>query len=139
MDENETKVLEAAALLYNAIPGYLAETQSKQQLGHLLVDLIDALDTIEFTRSGTPLFDIIGGNIPGRRKYAILALEREYGLTEREGHILRYLANERNPTYISNALGISPSTAKAHKYSIYRKLGIHSSSELKKLLEQNQQ
>ena len=139
MDENETKVLEAAALLYNAIPGYLAETQSKQQLGHLLVDLIDALDTIEFTRSGTPLFDIIVGNIPGRRKKAILALEREYGLTEREGHILRYLANERNPTYISNALGISPSTAKAHKYSIYRKLGIHSSSELKKLLEQNQQ
>lgn len=85
------------------------------------------------------MFDIIGGNIPGRRKKAILALEREYGLTEREGHILRYLANERNPTYISNALGISPSTAKAHKYSIYRKLGIHSSSELKKLLEQNQQ
>lgn len=138
MDENETKVLEAAALLYNAIPGYLAKTQSKQQLGHLLVDLIDALDTIEFTRSGAPLFDIIGGNIPGRRKKAILALEREYGLTEREGHILRYLANERNPTYIANALGISPSTAKAHKYSIFKKLGIHSSSELRKLLEQNQ-
>ena len=46
MDENETKVLEAAALLYNAIPGYLAETQSKQQLGHLLVDLIDALERL---------------------------------------------------------------------------------------------
>ncbi len=131
MKESESKVLEAAALLYNAIPGYLAATETKQQMGRLLVDLIDALDDIEYTRSGTPLYDIIGGNAPGRRKKAILAIEQEFGLTEREGHILRYLANERNPTYIANALGISPSTAKAHKYSIFKKLGVHTSEELR--------
>ena len=90
MEKSESKVLEAAAALYNAIPGH--------------------------------------------RKTAILKLERQYGLTEREGLILRYLANDRNPSYISNALGISASTAKAHKYSIYRKLGIHSTSELKNML-----
>ncbi|WP_139652495.1 helix-turn-helix transcriptional regulator [Raoultibacter phocaeensis] len=138
MKESESKVLEAAAILYNAIPGYLANTESKQQMGHYLVDLIDALDDIEYTRSGTPLYDIIGGSVPGRRKKAILDLERKYGLTEREGHILRYLANERNPTYIGNALGISPSTAKAHKYSIFKKLGVHTSDELKALLEQSE-
>lgn len=64
MKESESKVLEAAALLYNAIPGYLAATETKQQMGRLLVDLIDALDDIEYTRSGTPLYDIIGGNAP---------------------------------------------------------------------------
>lgn len=138
MKESESKVLEAAAILYNAIPGYLAQTESKQQMGHYLVDLIDALDDIEYSRSGTPLYDIIGGSAPGRRKKAILTLEKEYGLTERESHILRYLANERNPTYIANALGISPSTAKAHKYSIFKKLGVHTSEELKAMLEHSE-
>ena len=138
MKESESKVLEAAALLYNAIPGYLAATETKQQMGRLLVDLIDALDDIEYTRSGTPLYDIIGGNAPGRRKKAILAIEQEFGLTERESHILRYLANERNPTYIANALSISPSTAKAHKYSIFKKLGVHTSEELRAMLEHHE-
>ena len=32
MKESESKVLEAAAILYNAIPGYLAQTESKQQM-----------------------------------------------------------------------------------------------------------
>lgn len=137
MEESESKVLEAAAILYNALPGYLAKKESKQQIGHFLIDLIDALDDVEYSRSGTPLFDIIGGSVPGRRKKAILSIEKEFGLTEREGHILRYLANERNPTYIANALGISPSTAKAHKYSIFKKLGVHTSDELKTMLAEH--
>ena len=65
MNESESKVLEAAALLYNAIPGYLAGVESKQHMGHLLIDLIDALDDIEYTRSGTPIYDIIGRQRPG--------------------------------------------------------------------------
>lgn len=138
MKESESKVLEAAALLYNAIPRYLDNIESKQQMGHYLIDLIDALDDIEYSRSGTPLYDIIGGSAPGHRKKAILNLERQYGLTERESHILRYLANERNPTYIANALGISPSTAKAHKYSIFKKLGVHTSDELRAMLAQSE-
>lgn len=135
MDADETKVLENSALLYGSIPGYLMGDKSKDEIAHLLVELIDALDNIEFSRSGTPLYDVIGGNLPGRRKQSILALEREYDLTERESHILRFLANERNPTYIANALGIAQATAKAHKYSIFRKLGIHSTEELRHLLE----
>lgn len=137
MKESESKVLETAAIMYSAIPSYLAQEKSKQEMGHLLIDLIDALDDVEYSRSGTPLFDILGGSEIGRRKKAILNLEKEYGLTERESHILRYLANDRNPTYIANALGISPSTAKAHKYSIFKKLGVHTSSEFKAMLEQS--
>lgn len=135
MNMDENKVLERAALLYGAIPGYLLGDKSKEEVAHLLVDLIDSLDDIEYSRSGTPLYDVIDGNLPGRRKKSILALERRYDLTEREAHILRYLANERNPTYIANALGIAQATAKAHKYSIFKKLGIHSSEELRHLLE----
>lgn len=134
MERNESRVLESAATLYNAIPGYLAGNENKYEVGHLLVNLIDALDDIEYSRSGTPLFDIIDGSLLGRRKAIILKLERQYGLTKRESLILRYLANDRNPSYISNALRISTSTAKAHKYSIFKKLGIHSSSELKEIL-----
>ena len=137
MNPRESEVLKYAASLYIAIPDYLAQKQTKHQLGQMLVDLIDALDDIEYARSGTPLFDIIGGNTPGRRKKTILDIENTYGLTEREGLVLRYLANERNPTYIANNLGISPSTAKAHKYSIFKKLGIHSSEELKRMLEKD--
>lgn len=134
MNMDENKVLENAALLYGAIPGYLLGDRSKDDVARLLVNLIDSLDDIEYSRSGTPLYDIIGGDLPGRRKRSILALERDYDLTEREAHVLRYLANERNPTYIANALGIAQATAKAHKYSIFKKLGIHSTDELRDLL-----
>ncbi len=134
MDTRETQVLENAAMLYTAIPEYLSGDKQKKEIAHLLVDLIDSLDDIEYARSGTPLYDIIGGDLPGRRKQSILALERKYELTKREAHILRYLANDRNPTYIANALRIATATAKTHKYAIFRKLGVHSTKEFKQLL-----
>lgn len=134
MDENQSKVLETGAILYDALPGYLLENRSKAEVVHMLIDLIDALDEIEYTRSGMPLFDVLQGNSLAQRKGVILRVEKKYHLTKREGHILRYLANDRNPTYISNALGISKSTAKAHKYSIFKKLDIHTSEELRQLL-----
>lgn len=135
MNPSETKVLENAALLYGSLPGYLMGDKGKAEIARMLVALIDALDDIEYARSGTPIYDIIDGNLPGQRKRSILILEHEFDLTERESQILRYLANERNPAYIANALGIAPATAKAHKYSIYKKLGIHSSEELRGLLQ----
>ena len=134
MNDNESKVLEAGARLFNALPGYILESQGKKDINHLIIGLIDALDHVEYTRSGGPLFDIIKGELPFRRKRAILKIEEKYGLTERESLILRYLANERNPTYIASVLGISKSTAKVHKYSIYKKLGVHSVDELREYL-----
>lgn len=138
MNKNELKILELSAIAYTAIPQYLAGAKSKQAMAHALIDVIDALDEIEYTRSGTPLYDIIGGDMPGKRKEAIMALEREHQLTERESHILRFLANDRNPTYIANALNLSKATVKTHKYNIFKKLGIHSTDELKSLLSQHE-
>ena len=134
MNENETLVLETSAKLYEAVPGYLIDGKySKDEITHMVIDLIDALDNIEFSRSGGPIFDVLGSDL-GPRKKAILVLEKKYDLTERESHILRYLANDRNPTYIAKELGISQATAKSHKYSIFKKMGIHSSEELRQLL-----
>ena len=68
MNMDENKVLENAAMLYGAIPGYLLGDKSKEEVAQLLVALIDSLDDIEYSRSGTPLYDVIDGNLPGRRK-----------------------------------------------------------------------
>ena len=128
------EVLEKSAVAYVTVPLYLAGEKNKQDMAYALIDMIDALDEVEFGRSGTPLYDIIRGDMPGKRKEAIMTVEREYGLTAREGHILRFLSNGRNPTYIANALNISKTTVKAHKYNIFKKLGIHSTKELNNLL-----
>ena len=128
------EVLEKSAVAYVTVPLYLAGEKNKQDMAYALIDMIDALDEVEFGRSGTPLYDIIRGDMPGKRKEAIMTVEREYGLTAREGHILRFLSNGRNPTYIANALNISKTTVKAHKYNIFKKLGIHSTKELNDLL-----
>lgn len=130
----DQEVLEKSAVAYVTVPLYLAGEKNKQDMAYALIDMIDALDEVEFGRSGTPLYDIIRGDMPGKRKEAIMTVEREYGLTAREGHILRFLSNGRNPTYIANALNISKTTVKAHKYNIFKKLGIHSTKELNDLL-----
>ena len=134
MKNIEQDVLNFSAIAYVTVPQYLAGTKDKQARAHAIIDMIDALDEIEYSRSGTPLYDIIRGDVPGKRKEAIMTLEREYNLTEREGHILRFLSNERNPSYIANSLNLSKATVKAHKYNIFKKLDIHSMDELKQLL-----
>ena len=134
MKNIEQDVLNFSAIAYVTVPQYLAGTKDKQAMAHAIIDMIDALDEIEYSRSGTPLYDIIRGDVPGKRKEAIMTLEREYNLTEREGHILRFLSNERNPSYIASALNVSKATVKAHKYNIFKKLDIHSMDELKQLL-----
>ena len=51
MNMDENKVLENAAMLYGAIPGYLLGDKSKEEVAQLLVALIDSLDDIEYSRS----------------------------------------------------------------------------------------
>lgn len=135
MDEDELRVLEMSARVYQAIPKYLADPEEKDPAERALIDLIDALDILEYARSGDSFFRLIRGTTSFSQKKAILYVEKNYGLTKREGQILRYLANERNPSYISKALGISKTTAKTHKHAIYKKLDIHSQEELQQMLK----
>ena len=60
-------------------------------------------------------------------------LAAEHHLTPRETEILSYLAQGHNGSYISNALFISPNTARTHIHNIYRKLGVSSREEILQL------
>ena len=109
------------------------EGKDRQFFAHLLVDYIDAVNDVELSRSGSSIYDTIDYNVFVSKGRAVLDLEKRYPFTERERQILRYLADERNPSYIAKTLNISPSTVKAHKYSIFKKLVIHSTKEFKML------
>ena len=132
----EMRALEAAAKLYCALPGYLYEHKDKNKVSIFLLDLINALDVIEFSETGEPFLSMIKHS--SLKKQSVLKVTEEYDLTQREMQILSYLSNDRNPTYIAEVLGIAKATAKAHKYSIFKKLKIHSSAELKKLFVEYQ-
>ena len=136
MKTQEIKALEAAAKLYNTLPNYLYGHGDRKTIILLLLDLINALDMIEFNESGKPFFSIFRNaphDITFERKRSVLAITKEYNLTEREMQILAYLGNARNTTYIAETLNIAKATVKVHKYSIFKKLDIHSLAELKDL------
>jgi len=139
MDENEQRVLSASVRFHQAVAEYLIDEKNKKAAEKALIDVIDALDIVHYARTGDSFFDIIRGESPFYRKKTILRIEKEYDLTKREGQILRYLANERNSTYIANALKLSQATVKAHRYAIYKKLGIHSRKELQQLFKAYEQ
>lgn len=58
------------------------------------------------------------------------SLAVEYGLTEREGELLVFLAAGRSKKHIANALGITEETVKSHVRSIYTKLDVHTKEGL---------
>lgn len=134
LSRDEARVFAAVSRLYEAIPGYLLSGRhSSDKMCHLVVDVMDALDTIEFKRTGHPIMYSLVPEL-SERKRAILQLEEKYALSKRESKVLRFLANGRNVAYISEALDISVATAKSHKHAVFTKLGVHSLEELQQLL-----
>ena len=134
INDDEKLVLEKAAVFYQGIPDYILKDKSKKELQLALIEAIDALDVVEYARTKQSFLGPIQHEIPYRRKRSILHVIDDYGLTKSEGHVLRYVANGRKVDYIADFLGISVATVNTHKYSIFRKLGIHSTRELETLL-----
>jgi len=58
----------------------------------------------------------------------------EYKLTEREQHVLDLLAQGRTIAYISRSIYVSESTTKTHIRSIYKKLEVHTRTDLLNLI-----
>lgn len=58
-----------------------------------------------------------------------------YDLTTREKETLELLARNKSPKAIANELVVTMSTVRAHTQAIYKKLDIHSRSELEALLD----
>jgi two-component system, NarL family, response regulator NreC len=52
------------------------------------------------------------------------------GLTDREGEVLRFLAEGKSNDEIAEALVISPKTVSRHRENLMRKLNLHSRAEL---------
>ena len=63
------------------------------------------------------------------------AVAKQCGLSKRQTEVLHMLAKGRNAEYEQKQLFISPHTAKAHIYNIYRKTGAHSRQDLMDLVE----
>lgn len=57
-----------------------------------------------------------------------------FGLTDREGDVLRALVGSQTNRAIANDLGITPGTLKTHVRHIYEKTGVHSREELGELV-----
>lgn len=69
-------------------------------------------------------------------KERLAAIMRDCALTDREKDVLVLLAKGLNARTVSDALGFSYNTARVHVRNIYRKLDVHSRSELLGLLSQ---
>lgn len=135
MNKDEQKALEAIARAYYAAPNYLFSNQDKYWLERSLIEAIDALDIVEYSRTKRTFLSLIQNEIPFHRKRTVMSLVEENHLTPREGHVLRYLANGHNAAYIAQAMNIAKTTARSHIYSIYKKLNVHSKKELDELLQ----
>ena len=137
--KEEQRALEAATLFYQAVPNYLVASEGKDLLQRRLVELIDSLDVLEYTRSKDSFLAPVQNKAPYevdyQRKRVILTIIDAYSLTEREGYVLRFLANGHNAAYIAEGLFVSLATVRSHINAIYRKLGVHSVKELGEFID----
>jgi len=59
---------------------------------------------------------------------------QRHGLTDREVEVLELIGQGRSKSYIAETLFISENTVKGHGLHIYQKLGVHSRTDIQKML-----
>jgi DNA-binding CsgD family transcriptional regulator len=74
-----------------------------------------------------------GGGAKWRERLDEVAAEHK--LSPRQQEVMRLLLKGRDVKYIMNKFVISQATARTHVYNLYKKLGVHSRSELMDLME----
>lgn len=72
----------------------------------------------------------------GRWKKSCETVVKRYGLSARETEVFNLIAKGWGSDYIQSKLYISPHTVKAHRYSIYKKVGVSSRDELMMVIEE---
>ena len=75
--------------------------------------------------------------VSGGLERACQKIASDYGLTTREGDVLRLLGRGRTARHIAGELGMSDATVKTHIAHIYRKLGINSQQSLLDIVEEH--
>jgi DNA-binding CsgD family transcriptional regulator len=97
-----------------------------------LEEIRNAVDTILEGGAVVPP-DLLGAllrHIVDRRRKSHALYEKLSDLTDRERQVFRLAARGARKEEIGNRLFISPATARTHLQRVYRKLGVHSQSEL---------
>ena len=102
------------------------ESKTKAQLNGLLSLSVDSAAELLAGRVGLPDAGLQALDFEG----CCDRVASCYGLTPREGDVLRYLAKGRNAAFIAGALYVSPATVKSHIYHIYQKLGVSSQQKV---------
>lgn len=74
--------------------------------------------------------DVGPGAVRAVCKHAVV----DYGLTSREADVLLYLCQGRTRAYIAETLYLSENTVRGHTQRIYAKMGVHTKTELQRLL-----
>lgn len=70
---------------------------------------------------------------PVRSERGIVALARIFGLTCAESRVLAHLVDDRTPSEISAALGVSVTTVRTHLQALFQKTGARRQAELVRL------
>jgi DNA-binding CsgD family transcriptional regulator len=91
-------------------------------------------DEWQFSSQATRSSDLFpGGGAKWRERLDEVAVEHK--LSPRQQEVMRLLLKGRDVKYIMNKFVISQATARTHVYNLYKKLGVHSRSELMDLIE----
>ncbi len=130
-------------------PLFLAKEEGSESSGACDDGARPSGELLNGTLSSTDSEGVLAGQSQGKRSQAIAegtaptqpslsemfesqarALQREYGLTERETEICALLLAGRSRPYIRDELIISLNTVHAHARNIFAKCGVHSQQEL---------
>jgi len=74
-------------------------------------------------------------SIQGDLESRCLKLSKRYGLSPRESEVMTYIGRGYSPAYIAKKLFLSDSTVRSHVKSIYRKLDVHSRTDILQLID----
>ena len=119
-------------LCAHLFPGFFSEPYGSILL---LLAILIVLFLILSTRIPTDLalfldLNPIDADYGRQIQQCVEVLGERYQLSEREKEVITLYAQGRSRAYIASTLFVSESTARAHIYSTYKKMGIHSKQEL---------
>lgn len=88
---------------------------------------------IDLAETATERLLMVTVNPPVRQDRGIVALARNFGLTCAQARVLAHLAEDRTPSEVGTALGVSVTTVRTHLQPLFQKTGARRPPELIRL------
>jgi DNA-binding CsgD family transcriptional regulator len=116
------------------ITGEVAKIAVMLGLGYMVV--VSGIVFRDNSVNAEPIPSEVGAKMKSSSwKEKVKRVSEVYELSPRQQEVLTLLARGRNAGYLQEHFFISRSTAKAHIYNIYKKLGVHSQQDLIDFIE----